>query len=216
MKEIITIDGPSGAGKSTVAKILAQKLGYTYLDTGALYRAVAWKVREKRIDPEDEQAIKSILEKTDITFSGDRISVNGQNVTEMIRTQEISELSSKISAIPYVRERLFTIQREIGLRGKIVIEGRDIGTVIFPEAVNKFFLDASFEERGKRRFNDLKKINPGITLDTTINGIKKRDKRDSSRHTAPLKKTNEMTYIDTSNLTLDAVVTKIMGALKTP
>jgi cytidylate kinase len=216
MKEIITIDGPSGSGKSTVAKLLAGKLGYAYLDTGALYRAVAWIMNEKHIDPGDDQSLKSFLKKLDITFSSDRILVNGQDVTAMIRTPEIGELSSKISAIPTVRECLYTIQREIGLRGKVVIEGRDIGTVIFPEAENKFFLDASFEERGRRRFNELKKANPPITLDETINGIKKRDKRDSSRHAAPLKKTDDMTYIDTTALTLDEVAAKIMDSLRTP
>ncbi|MEF9437454.1 MAG: (d)CMP kinase, partial [Candidatus Mariimomonas ferrooxydans] len=133
MKDIITIDGPSGAGKSTVSRLLAGRLGYKYLDTGALYRAVAWKIREENTYIEDRKKIGDILKKTKIVFNDNRVMVNGTDVTLQIRTPEIGELSSKISARPDVRKHLFTIQRQIGLKGKVVIEGRDIGTVIFPE-----------------------------------------------------------------------------------
>lgn len=214
MKDIITIDGPSGAGKSTIAKLLAQKLGYSYLDTGALYRAVAWKIKEEKSDPENEKELKSLLQETDIVFEGNSVKVNGTDVTSRIRSPEIGELSSKVSAKPIVREYLFTVQRQIGLKGKVVIEGRDIGTVIFPEAKHKFFLDASPEERGKRRYEELKK-NSDLTLESTIKSIKKRDERDSTRKNSPLKKTGDMVYIDTSNLTIEEVIKKILGALKT-
>ncbi|GMR03461.1 MAG: hypothetical protein BMS9Abin21_312 [Thermodesulfovibrionia bacterium] len=160
MKDIITIDGPSGAGKSTVSRLLAGRLGYKYLDTGALYRAVAWKVREENTDIEDKKKIGGILKKTKIVFNDDRVMVNGTDVTLQIRTPEIGELSSKISASPAVRKHLFAIQRQAGLKGKVVIEGRDIGTVIFPEAKNKFFLDAGIEERAGRRHRELKKKQP--------------------------------------------------------
>lgn len=216
MRNIITIDGPSGSGKSTIAKLLAQRLGYKYLDTGALYRAVAWKINKDNINPDDEKNLNNILRKINITFAENRISVNGIDVTSQIRTPEIEELSSKVSAKPIVREYLFTIQREIGLKGKVVVEGRDIGTVIFPEAENKFFLDASFDERGKRRYKELKTNDPEITLEATIESIKTRDKRDSTRQNAPLKRTDDMIYIDTSNLTVEEVITKIMKSLKTP
>ncbi|MCK5139266.1 MAG: (d)CMP kinase [Thermodesulfovibrionia bacterium] len=216
MKDIITIDGPSGAGKSTVSKLLAQKLGYKYLDTGALYRAVAWKIKEENGDPEDEKTLDHIIENIKITLNDDRVMVNGMDVTSKIRTPEIGELSSQVSALPIAREFLYTIQKEIGLKGKIVMEGRDIGSTIFPEAENKFFLDASAEERGRRRFKELKQSNPAINLETTIEDIKKRDKRDATRDASPLKKTKDMHYIDTTNLTLEEVVTKIMEALKTP
>jgi len=219
MKDIITIDGPSGAGKSTVSRLVAQRLGYRYLDTGALYRAVAWKVKEDRGNPEDEKYLASLLEGIDVTFDGNKIMVNGIDVTSQIRSPEIGKLSSRVSAKPAVRERLFTLQREIGLKGKVVIEGRDIGTVIFPEAENKFFLDASLEERGHRRYKELKESQSAgteMTLESTVRSIKQRDKRDSTRQTSPLKRTEDMIYIDTSNLTMEEVVAKIIGALKSP
>ncbi|MBI4709521.1 MAG: (d)CMP kinase [Nitrospirae bacterium] len=214
MNTIITIDGPSGAGKSTIAKLLAQKLGYTYLDTGALYRAVAWKVRHDNADPDDSGRLQDLLGKIDITLSENKIIVNGTDVTSMIRTPEISELSSKVSAVPAVRKHLFKLQREIGLKGRVVLEGRDTGTVIFPEAENKFFLDAGPEERGRRRYKELKGKSPEATLKETIDGIKTRDERDSTRQSAPLKRTDDMIYIDTSNLTIEQVIAKIMGSLK--
>ena len=216
MKDIITIDGPSGAGKSTVSRLLAKRLGYKYLDTGALYRAVAWKIKKENADIYDEKSLRNTLEKINITLNGDGIMVDGTDVTSEIRSPEIGELSSKASAKPAVRERLFTIQREFGLKGKIVIEGRDIGTVIFPEAENKFYLDASPEERGMRRFKELKEKNSDIKLEATIDDIKKRDNRDSTRQASPLKRTQDMIYIDTTNLSLEEVVTKIMESLKTP
>ncbi len=216
MKDIITIDGPSGSGKSTVSKLLARKLEYRYLDTGALYRAVAWKVHKENIDPEDETTLCSILEKTNIRFKGDRIMVNGTDITSQIRTPEIGELSSRVSAMPVVRKHLLALQRQIGLEGKTVIEGRDIGTIIFPEAKNKFFLDASIKERANRRYKELKNNCDGITLNTTAESIKKRDSRDSKREHAPLKRTKDMIYIDTSNLTVEKVVQQIIDLLKKP
>ncbi len=215
MKDIITIDGPSGAGKSTVSKLLARRLGCKYLDTGALYRAVAWKIKKENADIEDEEKLRNILEKINITLDGEKIMVNGTNVTSEIRSPEIGELSSKASAKPAVRERLFTIQREFGLKGKVVIEGRDIGTVIFPEAENKFYLDAGPEERGKRRYKELKDKDPATTLEDTIEDIKKRDNRDSTRQVSPLTQIHDMIYIDTTNLALEEVITKIMESLKT-
>ncbi len=230
MKDIITIDGPSGAGKSTVSKLLAQKLGYKYLDTGAFYRAVAWKIKNDNVDPEDEKNLSNALKEIYITFEGDRVMVNGTDVTSQIRTPEVGELSSRVSAKPIVRQCLYAIQREIGLKGKAVIEGRDIGTVIFPEAKNKFFLDANLKERGRRRYKELedrvqikngkghkgfKNKNPEISLKATIEDINKRDKRDLTRRDSPLKRTPDMIYIDTGNLTVEEVATKILGALRT-
>lgn len=214
MKNVITIDGPSGSGKGTISRLLARKLGYNYLDTGALYRAVAWKVREEKTDPENKEALKRILENIKIYFNGDRIFVNGADVSSDIRTAEIGELSSQVSAIPAVRAALFSLQREMGLQGKVVIEGRDTGTAIFPEAENKFYLDAGIEERARRRYEELKGKDTEATLEKTIDDIRKRDARDSSRESSPLMKTDDMIYIDSTRLSIEEVVAKILVHLK--
>lgn len=213
MKDVITIDGPSGAGKSTIAKMLARKLGYKYLDTGALYRAVAWKAREEKADIESEESLKKVLKDIVVTFENEKVIVNGIDVTSEIRTGEIGELSSRVSAMPVVRKGLFSIQREMGLKGKAVIEGRDTGTVIFPESENKFFLDAGLEERAKRRHKELKEKSE-IALNTVIADIAKRDERDSTRESAPLTRTDDMFYIDTSKLNIEQVIEEIVKNLK--
>jgi len=214
MKSVITIDGPSGSGKGTVSRLLAADLGYSYLDTGALYRAVAWKVKEEKADPDNKAAMDKILKEIDITLNRGSIAVNGVDVTAEIRTGEIGELSSRVSAKPAVRERLFQLQREICLAGRVVIEGRDTGTTIFPEAGNKFFLDADVRERARRRHEELKEKSPDITLEQTIEDIEKRDARDSSRETSPLKQTDDMIYIDSTGLNIAEVVAKIKESLE--
>lgn len=214
MKNVITIDGPSGAGKGTISRLLADRLGYKYLDTGALYRAIAWKAREEDIDPDNEEGLKEILKGIKISIDSDRIAVDGTDITSDIRTAEIGELSSKVSAMPVVREGLFSLQREICLQGNVVIEGRDTGTTIFPESENKFYLDATIEERARRRYIDLKVKDPDITIERTVEDIKKRDSRDSSRKTSPLMKTKDMTCIDSTGLSIEEVVAKIMENIK--
>lgn len=214
MKNVITIDGPSGAGKGTVAKALARELSYKYLDTGALYRAIAWKARKEKISPDNINSVKIMMENTNIKITNDRIMVDDVDVTFDIRTNEIGELSSKISALPVVRKGLFNIQKEICLQGNVVIEGRDTGTTIFPEAENKFFLDASLEERARRRYEELKKQSPDITVESTMEDIRKRDMRDSSRKNSPLKKTDDMIQIDSTNMSIKKVVLTIIENLK--
>ncbi len=214
MKNVITIDGPSGSGKGTVSRIVAERLGYNYLDTGALYRAVAWKTKQEDVDPDDESALKKILENINIAFSDNRIHVDGVDVSLDIRTAEIGELSSRVSAMPVVREGLFSLQRDICMKGKVVIEGRDTGTAIFPESENKFYLDAGIEERARRRFEELKIKDPDITMEQTIEDINKRDNRDSSRESSPMKKTDDMVYIDSTDLSIEKVVNKIIACLK--
>lgn len=225
MKNVITIDGPSGSGKGTISRLLARKLGYNYLDTGALYRAVAWKVREEKTDPDNENALGRILENIKIYFKGDRIFVDSTDVSADIRTAEIGELSSQVSAKPAVRAALFSLQREMGLQGKVVIEGRDTGTAIFPEAENKFYLDAGIEERARRRYEELKNIvqntehgtqtgNKKLTIETVMEDIRKRDARDSSRESSPLMKTDDMIYIDSTHLSIEEVVSKILEHVK--
>lgn len=214
MNTVITIDGPSGSGKGTISRLLAADLGYSYLDTGALYRAVAWKVREEKVDPNDEAAMEGLLRSISIDLRIDGIFVNGVDVTTAIRTAEIGELSSRISSKPAVRERLFHLQKEICVLGNVVIEGRDTGTTIFPEASNKFFLDADVKERARRRYEELKEKFPDITLEQTIEDIEKRDARDSSRAASPLKQTADMIYIDSTGLNIQKVVARIKESLK--
>ena len=214
MNSVITIDGPSGSGKGTISRLLAADLGYSYLDTGALYRAVAWKVKEENVDPDDEAAMNRTLRGISIDLKSDGISVNGVDVTTEIRTAEIGELSSRVSAKPAVRQRLFHLQKEICVLGNVVIEGRDTGTTIFPEAGNKFFLDADVKERARRRYEELKEKSMDITLEQTIEDIEKRDARDSSRETSPLKQTDDMVYIDSTGLNIMEVVAKIKESLK--
>jgi cytidylate kinase len=214
MKNVITIDGPSGSGKGTVARILARKLGYRYLDTGALYRAVAWKAREERIAADDDAALGDLLKGIRISLDGDRISVDDNDISAEIRTGEIGELSSQVSARPVVRKGLFAIQRGLCLEGNVVIEGRDTGTVIFPESRNKFFLDAGLEERARRRFEELKLKNPSLTMESTIADIQKRDTRDSSREASPLKRSDDMIYIDSTGMSIEEVVEEIMKNLE--
>lgn len=213
MKKVITIDGPSGAGKSTISKMLAMKLGYTYLDTGALYRAVALKASEREIDIEDETALKELLDSIDVRLKDEKIYVNGEDVTGRIRTAEMGELSSRISAKPLVRNYLYTIQREAGMRGSVVMEGRDTGTIIFPEASHKFYLDADIKVRASRRSLDLKDTNQHVSLEETLRDLKKRDTRDATRLLSPLKKTADMMYIDSSDLTIDEVVRICMESI---
>ena len=157
---VIAIDGPSGAGKSTAARILAERLGYLYIDTGAMYRAIGWKAKREGIDPDDEAKLEDLCGRTEVTIKMDnsdlRFFVNGFDVTGEIRTPEMGMMASAVSKSPAVRARLLTLQRELGKGSGVVMDGRDIGTVVFPDADVKFYLDASAGERGKRRYLELK------------------------------------------------------------
>jgi len=213
MKNVITIDGPSGSGKGTIARTIAQRLGYRYLDTGALYRAVAWKAREEQISTDDRAALTELVKRIRISFNGSLIFVDDRDVSGEIRTAEIGELSSRVSAQPVVREGLFEIQRKLCLEGDVVIEGRDTGTTICPESRSKFFLDASLQERARRRYVELKEKDPSLTMESTVADLQKRDARDSSRQTSPLQRTDDMIYIDSTDLSIEEVVEEIMKRL---
>ncbi len=165
------------------------------------------------MDPDDKESLVRLLKNITIRFSGDSIFVDGIDVTSAIRTGEIGELSSRVSAQPAVRDRLYSLQREMGMQGSVVIEGRDTGTVIFPESENKFYLDASIEERARRRFEELKEKDPEASLTRTIEDIRRRDTRDSSRESSPLVISDDMIYIDSTDLGINEVVARILEKL---
>jgi cytidylate kinase len=212
---IITIDGPSGAGKSTIARMLAQRLGYTYIDTGAMYRAIAWKAKQEGVDPSDDAALQQLCSRIDVTIMHDssvqRILVNGVDVTGEIRTPEMGMMASAVSKSPAVRARLLTLQRGLGSSGGVVMDGRDIGTVVFPGAEVKFYLDASAEERGRRRWQELK--DKGMDVDQAVitAEIRARDLQDSSRTIAPLKRAPDASYVDSSTMTIEEVVATMLS-----
>jgi cytidylate kinase len=217
-KLIVAIDGPAGAGKSTVAKRLAKELGYTYMDTGAMYRAFAWKVRRGGIELEDEKKLREVLRRTNIELSehegAPRVSLDGRDVTAEIRTPELSQWASKISALGPVRERMVELQRAMGARGGVVAEGRDIGTVVFPQADVKIFLTAGPEERGKRRFAELQGQGKQVSLDETLEEMVERDRRDQERALAPLRRAEDAVAIDSTGRTVDQVMEQIMHEIK--
>lgn len=215
---IVAIDGPSGAGKSTLAKRVAKELRFTYLDTGAIYRALALKILRRRVDLNDTAALSAIVQDSDIDLRGRdgqlQVILDGQDVSALIRTPEVSQMASKASAIPMVRHRLLHLQRELGRRGNVVAEGRDIGTVVFPDAQVKIYLDASIEERARRRFHELRAAGREASLAETISEMKERDKRDSERDIAPLRKADDALAVDSSGLTADAVAEKVLQLIK--
>jgi cytidylate kinase len=213
-RNIITIDGPAGAGKSTVSKILARQLHYIYLDTGAMYRVVGlWAQREK-IDFEDDRALEKLCGQLAIDFQGEgesqRVLCQGEDVTEKIRDPEIGWLASTVSTRRPVREAMVALQRKIGSKGKIVAEGRDTGTVVFPWARYKFFLSADPSERARRRFQELIDRGYKVTLERIEEEIKERDAQDSLRALAPLQPAADAHFLDSTNLTPAQVVEKIL------
>lgn len=217
-KPIITIDGPAGAGKSTVSKTLAGRLGFTYLDTGALYRAVALAAQENAIDPTDEARLAELCRSLDIACDQEgetlRVRLNGRDVTELIRSADMGLLASKVSASPAVRAALLDVQRRAGARGGVVAEGRDMGTVVFPHADFKFFLDASVEERAERRYRELVDRGARVGREEVLRDIVVRDRQDRERSLAPLVVPDDAVTIDSTNLTVLQIVEAIADSMK--
>jgi len=216
---IITIDGPSGVGKSTVAKLVAKYLGLTYLDTGAMYRAIALQVKRNPININNDDELSSLLGNTNIKFVNSKdnvliITLNNEDITDKIRSPEISRLSSDVATKRLVRKKLVEIQREIGLNGNIVVEGRDMGTYVFPDANFKFYLDATIEERAKRRRNQLIQTGNNIGADNMIKEIELRDKQDKERLESPLHPAPNAVIIDTTNLIADEVTNRIIAEVE--
>ncbi|HOH82019.1 MAG TPA: (d)CMP kinase [Candidatus Syntrophosphaera thermopropionivorans] len=204
---IIAIDGPAASGKSTTAQLLAQKLGYVYIDTGAMYRACALKAKKMGIDINDEESIRELLDDIDIRIenhnSKNRIFLDGEDVSEDIRADDISALASAISAIPAVRYKMVELQRKMGEKGGVILDGRDIGTFVFPTAEVKFFLTASPEVRAKRRWLELQQKGINKDFSEVLADLVKRDNNDSQRALAPLKKADDAIEVDTSNMTIE-------------
>ena len=212
---IIAIDGPSGAGKSTLAKRLAKELDFIYVDTGAMYRALALKVLRQGVDLADDGKVARLLASTEIDLQDEqgalKVLLDGIDVASYIRTPEVSQLASKVSALKAVRARLLELQRGMARRGSVVAEGRDIGTVVFPQAEVKIFLDASAEERARRRCAELQAAGQSADLDETLREIAERDKRDSERDLAPLRKADDALVIDSSASNADAVAARALA-----
>ena len=208
---IIAIDGPSASGKSTTAIGVASKLGITYLDTGAMYRAVTYTILKLKVDVTDDASISKFLEKINLSFdNSNNILVDGVQLSNKIRNQNISSQASKISQYPLVRKKMVEIQRKIGNANDCVLEGRDIGTVVFPNANYKFFLTADLETRAKRRYNDMVSSGENCNFSDVLNGIKMRDEMDSGRAHSPLSMADDAIVIDTGRLKINEQVNKII------
>jgi len=214
----IAIDGPSGAGKSTVAKSLAKRLGYVYIDTGAMYRSLALKVKEEGISPEDELTLQRLALSVHIRFVTEgeqtRVFCQGEDVTEAIRTPEMSRLASSISKQKGVREAMVQMQREMGKEGGVVLEGRDIGTVVFPGADVKFYLDAESSERIRRRYDELVEKGVKVDLEETREELLQRDYNDTHRVHSPLKKAADAVFIDSTHRSVEEVVEEMARVVK--
>jgi cytidylate kinase len=210
---LIAIDGPAGAGKTTVSKALAERLQYKYIDTGALYRGVAYEILERKIDPDDEAALAEILSRLDLRFErtneGLRLLSSGKDITDYIRTPEITMLASAASAKPIVRQALLDLQRHLGEEKSAVFEGRDMGTVVFPNADVKFFLTADLKVRARRRFEEFKDRN-AQSVEEVEKDMQRRDANDSSRKAAPLKPAADAVAIDSTDKPVEVVLDEMM------
>lgn len=216
-KLLITIDGPAGAGKTTVSRQLAGRLGYRYIDTGALYRGVAYVARRRGIGPRDDETLSRLLAVLELNFepgeSGQRLLADGEDITDLIRTPEISLLASAISARPLVRAYLLKVQRELGRQKAAVFEGRDMGTVVFPEAEVKFFLSADEQTRAQRRFAEIQ-AKTGTSLEEVERDMRRRDEQDSTRSLAPLKAADDAVRIDSTDLSIAQVVAQMLARVQ--
>jgi len=210
---IIAIDGPSAAGKSTIAKLLAKELGIEYIDTGAMYRAVALKIIRAGIDPGDGAALARLMDSTGIDLAGNHVMLDGEDVSGLIRTGDVSMQASCISAIPAVRTKLVALQREMGARKSVVMDGRDIGSNVFPGADYKFFVTASPEVRAERRRRDFLESGEDVAFETVLADIKKRDWDDSHRALNPLVQTKDAVLIVTDDLSIEEVLKKVKSYL---
>jgi CMP/dCMP kinase len=211
---VVTIDGPAAAGKSTAARLLAQRLGYRLLDTGSMYRAVAWSVARAGIEPVDGPALRRHLAATHVAVQGERVSVNGRDVSDAIRTPEISALTSCLTTLAPVRDKVTPSQRELSAAGGVVLEGRDTGTVVCPDAEVKFYLEATLETRARRRQRELAARGVELELDAVRRDVEERDQRDTERALAPLRQAPDAILLDTGGRTVEQVVAAMIEAVE--
>lgn len=218
MSFIVAIDGPAGSGKGTVTKLVAEKLGFITIDTGAMYRCVTVEALNKNIKPTEDEKIEEMMNKISIEMKNQdgnqKVFLNGKDVTKEIRTSNIDKNVSAFSALPIVRNKITPMQREMGQNENVIMEGRDVGTVVFPNANVKIYLDASDEEIAKRRYKQNIERGMKVTYKQVLEDIKRRNEYDSHREIAPLKQAEDAIYIDSTNLTIDEVVEKIIGIIK--
>ena len=209
MNKIVAIDGPAGSGKGTVAKILADKCNLVYIDTGAMYRAIAYSCIQNNIDITDEEKIVQLAKNSEIEFIDGKTYLNGKDISKEIRTMEVTRIVSPISSIVKLREILVNMQRDMAKDKDVIMEGRDITTVVFPNATYKFYLDASLEERANRRYKENIEKGMQVTIEEIKENISKRDYNDMHKEVGSLTRTDDSIYIDSTHLTIDEVVNKI-------
>lgn len=213
MGKVIAIDGPAGSGKSTVSKIIAKRLNYTYIDTGAMYRVIAYLALKNNVVDNQAEIIK-LAESANIEFNNEKVYVNGIDVTNEIRSMEVSKIVSPISSITPLREILVKMQRDMASNLDVIMEGRDITTVVFPNADYKFYLDATLEERANRRYKDILKKENNISYEEILENMKKRDYNDMHKEVGSLIRTSDAIYIDSTNMTVEEVISKIIKEVK--
>jgi cytidylate kinase len=218
MSFVVAIDGPAGSGKGTITKLIGKNLNLINIDTGAMFRCVALKMKRNNINVEDEDKIKELLEDINIELKNIentiKVFLDGEDVSNAIRTEEISKFASSVSTIPIVRTNLLELQRKVAEGKKVIMEGRDIGTVVFPNADVKIYLDASAEERARRRLKQNEALGIESNYNQILQEIKIRDQRDSNREIAPLKKADDAIVVDSTNMSIDEVVSKIEAIVK--
>lgn len=218
MNKNIAIDGPAGAGKSTIAKLIAKKLGYIYVDTGAMYRAMALYLLREGVDKESAPAIEEACKRADISIefiNGEQVvTLNGENVNGLIRTEEVGKMASVSSVNPKVREKLVALQQKLASEKSVVMDGRDIGTVVLPDAYLKIYLTASAKVRAKRRFDELSLKGEQCDFDVILKDIIERDERDMTREISPLRQADDAILLDSSDMTIEMVANKVIALLE--